>query len=229
MNKDTKGLLKSLLIIFIGVLLLYPLPHDSYTLIQYIIPPIRFENSVLNLAALFPIVMIIMGIRGLFRLERYANKSKIMITIIVLLLVIPFMRSSLGIVKSIYLSNLPGELTALDLVEAKVSIGEITDTGAKIKVDLVLLSCDNEIKEFKVKMHMPESLKPYFHANHINFKESYRALGRNNRINISEEKHLKLVDGVTVSDVLDSLWFWETYYFDLYNENESLRLIYHGH
>lgn len=228
MNTDTSGLLKSLFIIFIGVFLFYPLSHDSYSLIQYIIPPIRFEKSVLYLAGLFPLAMFYIGIKGLFKLKWFKNR-KVLITIMVIWLVIPGMRSTLDFAKSIYLSSLPGRLVAIDLVEANVRIGEITDKGAKIKVDLVLLSCDSEIKDFKVKMHMPESLRAYFHGDDINFKESYRAAGRNHQISIREEKILKLADGITAHDVYKSRWYRETYYFDVYNENESLRLTYHSH
>ena len=78
MSKDNKDLLKYLGIIFIAILLIYELPHDSYSLIQYIIPPIRSNNSVIYLSGLVPLILLIVGINGLFKLERFEGKSKLL-------------------------------------------------------------------------------------------------------------------------------------------------------
>ena len=62
MYKDNKNLLKYLGIVFIAVLLIYKLPHNSYSIIEYIIPPIRNNNSVIYLSGLVPLILFVVGI-----------------------------------------------------------------------------------------------------------------------------------------------------------------------
>jgi len=70
LSKDSKRLLKYLGLIFISALLTYKLPRDTYSIIQYLIKPIRFENSVLFLSGLFPLILLIVGIKGLLKMAR---------------------------------------------------------------------------------------------------------------------------------------------------------------
>jgi len=37
-----------------------------------------------------------------------------------------------------------------------------------------------------------------------------------------------LAEGANIEDIIDSHWDWETVYFDLYNDDSSSKLIYHG-
>lgn len=55
LSKDNKKLLKYLGILFILGLSAYKLPHDSYSIIQYIIRPIRYKNSTIYLSGIVPL------------------------------------------------------------------------------------------------------------------------------------------------------------------------------
>ncbi len=55
LSKDNKKLLKYLGILFILGLSAYKLPHDSYSIIQYIIRPIRYKNSTIYLSVIVPL------------------------------------------------------------------------------------------------------------------------------------------------------------------------------
>jgi len=134
MTKDYKGLLKYLGLIFIAVLLTYKLPRDSYSIMQYIIKPIRFENSILLISAIVPLVLFIVAIKGLFKTEPLAQKSKIAIFIIVLLLIIPLMKSSLDIAKNAYFWTMKDELKSIDITDSKISFSEINDNAATLNV-----------------------------------------------------------------------------------------------
>lgn len=76
MDTDNKKLFKYLGIIFISVLICYKLPHSSYSIIEYIIRPIRINYTTIYLAGLIPLVLFIIGIKGLFKLKRNEKKSK---------------------------------------------------------------------------------------------------------------------------------------------------------
>lgn len=227
-SKDIKALLKYLFVIFISVFLVYPLPHDSYSIIQYIIKPIRFDDSVLFLSGLLPLAILFIGVKGLFKLRWFANRSKILVTIIVLLLVIPLMRGSLEIVKSTFLSSLNEELVSIDLEDVKIEFEEITDNEAIVNVKLALIDYGKEKRKFNVRMQLPESLKVCFNTDFLDFEESYNSFGNNHKIIINKRMKAKLADGIEIEDVMDSHWYWETYYFDLYNGKNSSKLIYHG-
>lgn len=103
MSKDNRKLIQYLGIIFIVVLLTYNLPRDSYSIIQYIIPPIRVgESSVIFLSGLVPLALFIIGIKGLFKLERFTNTSKLLVFITVVLIVIPLMKWTLDFSRPYY-------------------------------------------------------------------------------------------------------------------------------
>ena len=156
MGKNLKEAFIYLGIIFISVILVYKLPQDSYSMIQYIIKPIRFENSVLNLSGLFPLIMLFIGIRGLCRLEWFADKSKLLITIIVLILVMPAMRGTLDIAKTIYLSNLSNEMRSIDFKDIDIKISSITDNDVTLNIKLELIDYREDMSDFQIRMYLPD-------------------------------------------------------------------------
>ena len=103
LSKDNKMLIKYLGIIFISTLLTYKLPHDSYSIIQYIIRPIRYKGSTIYLTGIIPLVLFFIGIKGLFKIERFADKSKILLFIVIILIIIPIMKGTLDFTRTSYL------------------------------------------------------------------------------------------------------------------------------
>jgi hypothetical protein len=60
LRRHNKELLKYLGIIFIVVLISYKIPHDSYSISQYVIRPIKFRNSVLYLSGILPLALFLL-------------------------------------------------------------------------------------------------------------------------------------------------------------------------
>ncbi len=228
MGKNLKGAFIYLGIIFISMILVYKLPQDSYSMIQYIIKPIRFENSVLNLSGLVPLIMLFIGIRGLFRLEWFADKSKLLITIIVLILVMPAMRGTLDMAKTIYLSNLNNEMRSIDFKDIDIKVSSITDHDVTLNIKLELTDYREDMSDFQIRMYLPDSWTVYFDKEFIDFEESYKSFGRRSPIIVDKEILVQLADGITRDNVLDSQWYWETFEFELFNNIDSSKLIYHG-
>jgi len=227
LSKDIKGLLKNLGLIFISALLTYKLPRDSYSVIQYLIPPIRFENSVLYLSGLFPLILLIAGIKGLFKLRWFENRSRLLVIITVFVLMMPIMRGSLDRAKSIYLSQFEG-LRAIDLKDVDIQITGLKGNEATIKVKLGLIDYGSGNRNVGVRMYLPESMKSLINRDFVDFKDSYNTYGRSREINIEKEINVQSADGATIDDIIDSHWDWETVYFDLYNDKSFSMLIYHG-
>lgn len=228
MDKDYKGLFKCLGLIFLSVLLTCKLPRDSYSIIQYIVLPIRFENSVLYLSGLIPLAMLFLGIRGLFKLKWFAEKSKLLIFILVIALVVPMMRSSLDFVKASYFRMMDNGLTAIDFKDTNITFLEIKDNEATINVRLALTDYGRDVRDFKVRMYLPESLENYFKADFLEFEELYKTYGDQHDLNIDKKITVQLAEGTTVDDIWDTNWDWETFRYELYNDSSFTELIYHG-
>lgn len=228
MTKDYKDLLKYLGLIFITVLLTYKLPRDSYSIMQYIIKPIRFENSVLSISAIVPLALFIVAIKGLFKTEPIGIQNKIAILIIVLLLVIPLMKGSLDLAKNAYFGAMTDELKSIDIKNSNISISEINNNTATINVSLTLTDYGRNNSNFKVRMYLPESLKTSFQVDFLEFDESYRIFGNRDFLNITKEITVPLEEGTTVEKIKDTHWSWDTYKYELYNESSFSELIYHS-
>ncbi|WHH60333.1 hypothetical protein [Petroclostridium sp. X23] len=228
MSKDNKGLLKYLGSIFFGVLLTQRLPHDSYSIIQYIIRPIRLGNGVIYLSGLIPLILFIIGIRGLFKLERFASKNKILIFLILITIVLPIMRNSLNTVRSTYYWLLKDNLETIDLVDAKVSLAHSDKEEVTIKVSLELINYSKNENEFRIRMHLPEAWKTYFGADYFEFDEEYTAHGHSNVTNITKEMTVQLVDGYNQQNIRHSQWYWETFRYEIYDDEDTVWIVDHG-
>lgn len=138
MGKDNKKLVWYLGIIFIAVLLTYKLPHNSDPIIQYIIPPIRVgSSSVIYLSGLVSLIMFIIGISGLFNLERFRSTNKLLVFIIIVLLVIPSMNWVLDVSRTNYHWIKDDGLAAIDIEESNISLSG-TDDEMIININLEL-------------------------------------------------------------------------------------------
>ena len=140
MSKENKELLKYLGILFLAVLLTYKLPHDSYAIIQYIIKPIKYKSAVFYFSGIIPLVLFIIGIKGLFNLERYAGKSKMLIFIVVVLIVLPTMRWALDFTRTSYHWLMKDGVKAVDIVDADarvILIDSDKELTMKVRMELI--------------------------------------------------------------------------------------------
>lgn len=149
MSKDYKRLLGFLGIIFLSELLSYKLPRDSYSIIQYLIKPIRFENSALYLSGVIPLVMLFSGVIGLSKVEWFAKRSKILIFLVVIIFVLPIMRGSLDLVKGAYLSRLNGELRSIDFKDTSIAIQSDTKKMTSLAFTILGMLDAQTVKKFK--------------------------------------------------------------------------------
>lgn len=228
MKKNYTQILKYLGVIFISVLLTYKLPHDSYSIIQYTLKPIRLENSVIHLSGIIPLILFLIGLKGLFKVEWLAEKNKIFIFIIVILVVVPLMRNTLDIVKTTYYSVTNDKLSSINIKDANLRVSDMTDSEITINVKLTIIDYGRDIKDFKVRMYLPEPMKTWFNSESLDFGESYRTFGNRNISSIEKKFTVKLEKSYSEEYLLNSKWSWETFTYQLYNEEDSTQLTYHG-
>lgn len=121
MRYDNKNLFKYLGIIFIAALLTYKLPHKSYSTIEYIIRPIRIKYGWFYLSGLIPLILIIVGTNGIGRLEKFKDRSKVLIFILVLGIVMPIMHGFLDRTRTAYHWLSYDGLGSIDIMDNAIS------------------------------------------------------------------------------------------------------------
>lgn len=226
MDKDNKNLLKYLGIVFIAVLLTHKLPHNSYSIIEYIIPPIRNNNSVIYLSGLVPLILFVVGIKGLFKLERFKGKSKLLVFIAVIVIVIPLMRWTLDFSRTNYHWIKDDGLRAIDIENSNISLSG-SDSKTTVKVNMELKDYSRKQNKFKIRIYLPESLNSYTGKEFYEFENYYFTHGNRNITNIEEEIILKL-DKENTDKLFQSKWYWENVEYELYNDEEAIKIIQHG-
>lgn len=225
--RDNQKLFLYLGIIFLGVCLGYELPHGSYSISQYVIRPIPLgSDGTLYLSGIIPFTLFFIGLRGLFRLERFANTSKILIFFAFLIFILPLMNWSLDIARASYHRIVGDQLRALDIEDARISIsGSNEEITIRSKIEVVDYS--KGPKQYKIRLYLPESLRKHLGKDFIDFEKEYFTYGhhyrRNSRI-IEEEVRIEAIEESARNKLFAMHWHNEDYQYEFYNENESVRI-----
>lgn len=227
-NKDNKKLIKYLIIIFTAVLLTCRLPHDSYSVIQYIIKPIRSRDSVLFLSGLVPLILFIIGIRGILYLDKFKDKNKIFMFLLIIFILIPLMKWSLSFTRSNYHWIMRDGLNSVDIKDSNINLSNNgTDNILTINFNFKIIDYSRSGNKVKIKVYLPKSLSNYTGKEVYEFKNTYRTYGSYRPLNISEQIIVK-TDNNVEDQLFKSNWFWENYQYEIYNENDSVRIREHG-
>jgi hypothetical protein len=227
LSKDNKRLLKYLGILFITVLLTYKLPHDSYSIIQYIIRPIKYNNSTIYLSGIIPLILFIIGVKGLFNLERFVDRSKIFIFIVVILIIFPIMKGTLDFTRTSYYRLKGNGLSTLDIVDANASLnGSNEELAINLKLELIDYSRGGN--EFKIRVYLPEKLSEYTGREFYEFGKNYETYGDKNKIRIDEKIVIKSSNEDLQRSIFNSQWYRQDFEYELYNEKEVVKIIDRG-
>lgn len=229
LNKDNKRMLKYLCVLFIAVLITYKLPHDSYSIIQYIIKPIRHDHSVTHLSGIIPFILYMIGIRGIFNLERFANKSRIVTFLLIVVIIIPFMKWTLDFTRTNYHWIMKDGLNAVDINESKISLANHNDSNIKIIVKIELIDYGRSQNKFKIRVYLPKTLRENLGREYIELEQYYMTIGnRRTTLTVNEQIVVHLDDANLQDKIFDSQWYWEDTKYELYNDNEVVEIIDHG-
>ena len=209
MKKDNKKLLQYLGFIFIAVLLVYRLPYRSYSIMQYLIPPIKLgNNSRLYLSGLIPLIIFIIAIKGLFKLERFKGESKPIIFFLVLLILIPFINWILDVSRTNYHWIKGDELKAIEIEESSISLNDYS----------------KKANNFKIRIVLPENMSRYTAKKTYELEDDYFTYGNRDLNHIEGRVDLELEDEDTQRQLFESDWSGEEIEYEFYNEKEKFRL-----
>jgi len=212
--------------LLLSVLLSYKIPHDSYSVAQYIIKPIRNEGGgVFYPSSLIPLTIGLIGIIEFVNLERFANKSKILITLLALVIIIPLMKWSIDFTRTNYYWIRQDHLNAVDIEDPHISLSSINN---KVTINMAfdLKDYSRSKNEFKIRVYLPKSLSEFSGIKTYESEKSYLTYGNRNKLSVDES--IVIDSNKDINQIFDSKWYREDVIYELYNEDEVIRIIEHG-
>lgn len=226
-SEDNKKSLKYLGILFVVAIITHRLPHDSYSIIQYIIRPIKINNGAIYLSGIIPLILVIISIRGIFQIKKYENRSRIGIILLVFILVIPFMNWILDIAISNYYWIKNDGLNTIDIEEADYNISA-TDNIVKLDIDLDLIDYGRSQNEFTLRVYLPKTLEKYLGKEYYEFEQYYKTVGNRNKLEIKKQIVIIIDNEDLREKIFDSNYYREDVKYELYNNDETVQIIKHG-
>ncbi|XJS49722.1 hypothetical protein ACF3M2_14070 [Tissierella carlieri] len=227
MSNDNKRLLKYLGIIFMSVLLSYRFPQSSCFTTQYIIKPIRYKGSIIYPSSMLSIALLLIGLKGLFNLERFADKNNILLLIIVITIIMPMMKWTLDVTRTNYHWLKGDRLKAIDIVDTIISsVSNSKELTINLKLELIDYGRRNN--EFKIRVYLPKTLRDYTQKEFYDFENYHITYGNRNKQTVNEQIVIKLDNEDERRKLFDTMWRGKEFKYELYNENEVVKIINHG-
>lgn len=223
MKEDNKSLVKPLGLIFLAVILSRKLPHKSYSIIQYIIRPIRIKNSTIYLSGLIPLILLIKATKEMGSLERFKHRSKLFIFIFIVGITGLLMNRLLDVGRTTYHWLGRDGFLAIELEDEGISSSRIND-DMKIHVALELKDYGKKPKAFKIRIHTPKLAEESLGQAYYESNTEYRTYGNRQVLKINEEIPIKLKKGQLQGGRDYEFYerFRQSIEYELYNEEESL-------
>lgn len=229
MERDDKELFKNIGYLFLSVLITMRLPQDSYSINEYIIRPIRFYDSMIYIAGIVPLALGIFGIRGILRSERFKNSNAVLVVLVIVLLVVPMIRGALETSKSTVIKMIDHELRSLHLYSGDISILHNSyEEKTSLRVYLNLVDYGRSPSNFQVRVYLPESWSTFTDVQYLELPGTYSTYGNRTGVKIEEAVIMPMKELPDKIDLWDSKWYWETFRFELYNENGQTNVMYRG-
>ncbi|NBG87226.1 hypothetical protein [Isachenkonia alkalipeptolytica] len=199
----------------------YEVPYDSYTIIEYIIRPIGLNGGTVYISGLVSLVLFIIGLRGLFKLERFQNTSKILIFLGVVLIAIPVMQWTVDAGRTTFHRINGHELQGVDFVEGEISLSA-SDEELTIHSSLTIKDYSRRQNRFKVRLYLPESLQEVTGKEFYDFDRDYITYGNRGEKVITKQVSISLEDEGVRDDFFRVQWHDQDIQYKLYNEEESI-------
>lgn len=229
MTKDNKKLLKYLGIMFLTVILTNKLPYDTYSIIEYIMRPIKFNKTVIFYSGIVPLVLFYIAIKGIFNLKKFEKNSKLLIFLIVVMLIIPAMKLILDYTRSGYHWFMRERLQAVDIVDGKLNLESANNNYTiKLKLELIDFSSGTTSNHFKIRIYLPKTLSEYTRKDFYEIEKDYVTHGGRRKIKIEENIVVQLDNHYDIRDLYNTQWYYEDVKYELYNEKEIVRITDHG-
>ncbi|WMM23923.1 hypothetical protein RBU61_13450 [Tissierella sp. MB52-C2] len=223
---DIKRILRSLGIMFIVALITYKLPHKSYSIIEYIIRPIKKGSSTFYISGFIPLILIIIATNDLSKIEKLKFRNSSIIFIAMLVIIMPLMRQSIDATRMAYHFLIDDGLSSIEILDTSTSTSlDIVDRSVKIDIKLKLKDYGKEPKKFEVRIHFPEEVREIINQEYYESERIHITYGSGKIRDIDEVIFLELKEE-EARDKLFNYWrYGGKFEYELFNEEESIRII----
>jgi hypothetical protein len=164
---------------------------------------------------------------GLFKLERYAKKSKVWMTIFFLIIVIPFMKWTIDFARTSYHSIKNDGINSVEIIESDSSFRS-NHNSLYMNIELDLKNYSNHSNEFKIRVYPPKSLRKYTGIEYYELDQQYVMGGYQSKLNIDEEILVEIDKMNWFNEFFDSKWYYDDVKYELYNDNYTVSNLVHG-
>lgn len=218
MLKENKRIITFIIIIVLTVLLSCPIPHRSISVIQYLIPPIRYNNATIYFSTIIFIVLYIIGIVGIISSGK--NKRNIYRVLFVVVFILPsFIYWMLDVTRSGYHTLKNDTVQSVDILESHISLNKVNE-DVNLTLNLKLKNYNFHPTRFRIKVYLPKTLSFYTGITSYDFSDSYIISPLDDSLSINESFEIPVSDDAYDS-ITSSNWFNESVRYELYDENIS--------
>lgn len=212
--------------IFLAILLSCKIPRDSYTVIEYIIRPIRIgSGGVFYISNLIPLVLLIIGITGFMKLDRFARRNKLLVFLLIVVCIIPFMKWTVTFAKTSYYSLSHEQLKAVEINEPDISFTGVNDK-LTLNIKFKVTDYSQSGNHFHFKVYLPDSLSRLVSMEAIESQQLFMTDG-NGRERLIEE-NIEVTAKIPPTEFVNYQWYDEDATYELYNEKESVQFLDRG-
>ena len=226
MSKENKRFVIFIIILFLSVLLSYPIPHRSLSTIQFLIPAIRYGNSRIYISGIIVIILFLIGVTGAVSSKRF-NKNKILFGIIITLIVPSVMIYTLDLTRASYHTIKNDTVHSVDISQSRVSINNLHN-AVSFNITLELKNYNFRPNTVKIRFYLPNTFSLYTKTRSIEFPESYIIRGLNETLSINESFKVDVTNDNS-EFFTDSNWTNENLRYELYDANTSSTYIKYFH
>lgn len=225
-GKDNKKLFLYLGIIYAMVLMKTKLPHDSYSISDYIMGPYLNKIDGFNVTGIIFIIIFVICVANISTLDRFIKRSPFVIFLILIVFVLPAMNYSVNGARTLYHYVADDGLNALDLKDTNIST-TCNEDNLVININLILDNYGRSENTFKVKVYIPESLSGIIGTDSYETDSYYYSFPNEKEINVMTTLVVK-ADAAMQEEILNSEWYDDGMKFELYNDEEVVKIVKHG-
>lgn len=226
LSKETRQYLLYLGVLFLAVILNYKLPHQSITLIEYMIKPLQIGGYTLFIAKLFSFGILLYGIIGMVKLEGSRKRNRILVFFLIVIVYLPFMKWSLNFVRYSYYRIKQDTIASLDLNEPDILI-QGNDHKATITLEFEVIDFGRGNQPFRFRVILPKSIHEYtgmeVYESDINYRSGIYP------IKIQESFEVLFDDVMKMDQLYLSNWQQEDTIYEFYNETETVQIFDQGY
>lgn len=212
-----KGLFIHLGLLYLFVILTYKIPHDSRTIIEALIKPIK-NGGVFYPSTIVATLLILFGLFGFIRLKCFEKRSKILIFMLVVWVILPSMKWSIDFTRSNYYWIKQDNLNAIDIEDANISLSGVNGKN-NITITLTLKDYGRDRNQFKFRVYFPEALSQLAGMEVYESQGYYVTSGYRRATTINESFQ---VSADNMNDYRGADWFCEDIRYEIFNDDEAV-------